>query len=70
MTPSQIMAAIEEYSTRTGLSISTICLRATGNARLADRMRKRVDSDAETGRKVMDYIRQNPPSETPEGDAA
>lgn len=70
MTPRQILEMLDSYCTRTGLSPSTVCLRAVGNARLADRLRKRIESDDETGRRLIEFIRDNPAPGTPEGDAA
>ena len=65
-----VIAAVEDYCNRTGLSEATVCNRATGNAYLLDRMRRRAERIETDREKLLSYIAENPPARVSAGDAA
>lgn len=64
MNPLAIIAEIDAHSLATGLKPTTICERALGNARLYERLKRRVDNDLATVAKLRSWMAQNPPEKT------
>lgn len=52
---------IDAYCSRTGLSASTVCLRAVGNAHLPARLKAGGQCLPRTADRVRAYMRDNPP---------
>ena len=67
MDPNIIIAEIEEYARRTGLKPSSVCQLATGNARLYDRLKRRVEKDRSSVAALRNWIAERSPTT---GDAA
>jgi len=57
---------IEKYCREAGISPATLGVRAAGNSRLYERLRRRKERDAEVAEKVRRYIAENPPVEAGE----
>lgn len=71
MTDEKILAEVEAYCSKMGLSPSTVCVRATGNSRLMDRIRRRLDQlDTDIERLRVFMIENPPPASSVEEDAA
>lgn len=52
--------AVEAYAGDAGLSLATVCGRATGNARLFGRLKRRVEVAEADLAKIEEYIANNP----------
>lgn len=57
---SDIIETIEAYCKEAGISPSTLCVRATGNGRLFDRLKRRVEQDREYASRIEAYMAENP----------
>lgn len=60
---------IESYCRESGISPATLGVRAAGNSRLYERLKRRKERDAEVAERVRKYISDNPPPSSSE-DAA
>ena len=56
-----IIHDIEAYAEETGLAVSTICERATGNSRLLGRIKRRFSQTETDVRKLRAYMAAHPP---------
>lgn len=56
MTSQELIELIERHSRETSLSPSTICERATGNSRLYDRLKRRVEQVDRDAKRIADFI--------------
>ncbi len=63
----QIAQTLSEYSEKTGLTFSTICVRALGSSRYPARLKSKQDKLAGDLQKLRTYIAENP-SDQAEGD--
>jgi hypothetical protein len=76
MDPNTIIAELDAYCAKVGMKQSTVCQNALGNARLYERMKRRIDQYAADAQKLRAYMAANPPSvavdsaPTPDEDAA
>lgn len=60
MTRQQLIRAIRDYAEKTGLSPSTITLRAVNNSRLYDRLERGGDCTTEIAGRLAAYMVANP----------
>lgn len=63
MDPNIIIAEIDAYSAQTGMKPTTLCQRALGNARLYDRIKRRVEKYGEEAQRLRAFMAANPPPE-------
>jgi hypothetical protein len=75
MDPNTIIAELDAYCAQVGMKQSTVCQNALGNARLYERMKRRIDQYAADANKLRAYMAANPPPAepvcpTPDEDAA
>ena len=61
-----IIEEIQAYCEAAGISPSTLGVRALGNSRYFDRLKRRLDKTAEDADRLRTYMAENPPR----GDAA
>jgi hypothetical protein len=61
MSTATLLEKIEGYCQATGISPSTLGVRAVGNSRLYERLQSRLERDAAVAAKVEAYIAANPP---------
>lgn len=61
MDPNTIIADLDAYCAQTGMKQTTVCQNALGNARLYDRMKRRIDQYAADAQKLRAYMSANPP---------
>lgn len=57
-----LIKLIESYCKDAGISPATLGVRAVGNSRLYDRLKRRRDRDADVADRVRQYIIENPPA--------
>lgn len=57
-----LFAEIEAYCDRVNISPSTLCVRALGNSRFMDRLRKKLEKLDEDQGKLRSYMAENPPA--------
>lgn len=62
MDPNTIIAELDAYCAKVGMKQSTVCQNALGNARLYDRMKRRIDQYAADAQKLRAYMAANPPA--------
>lgn len=62
MDPNTIIAELDAYCAQVGMKQSTVCQNALGNARLYDRMKRRIDQYAADAQKLRAYMAANPPA--------
>ena len=70
-----IIAELDAYCEQVGMKQTTVCQNALGNARLYERMKRRIDQYAADAEKLRAYMAANPPqsqpvTSTPDEDAA
>tara|TARA_B100002003_G_scaffold227027_1_gene234295 strand:+ start:2451 stop:2666 length:216 start_codon:yes stop_codon:yes gene_type:complete len=65
-----LLDEIETYCRSTGLSPSTVCLRAAGNGHLPKRLQSGGECLPRTMEKVRAYMRENPPKQAATNDEA
>jgi len=58
----EIITEIAAYAKATGLSASTVCVRATGNSRLMERLERRRNQTEEDAKRITAFMADNPPS--------
>ncbi|MBN8294574.1 hypothetical protein JI664_21555 [Rhodobacter sp. NTK016B] len=56
-----IISLIEAQSVRFGWTQKTFCLRAIGNARLPERLKRRAEYDEEIRSRILSFVASNPP---------
>lgn len=61
MDPNTIIAELDAYCAQVGMKQSTVCQNALGNARLYERMKRRIDQYAADAQKLRAYMAENPP---------
>lgn len=61
MDPNTIIAELDAYCAQVGMKQTTVCQNALGNARLYDRMKRRIDQYAVDAEKLRAYMAANPP---------
>ena len=54
-----IISKIESYCAATGMKPSTVCQNALGNARFYDRAKRRLEADATSAQKLLDYMEKS-----------
>lgn len=57
-----ITSELEEYCAKTGLSPSTVCVRAVGNSRFVERFQRKKQKMDEDVQRLRQYMAENPPS--------
>jgi hypothetical protein len=62
MDPNAIIAELDAYCAQVGMKQSTVCQNALGNARLYERMKRRIDQYAADAQKLRAYMAANPPA--------
>lgn len=60
---------LEEYCKKKGLAPSTVCVRALGDSRYLDRLRRRLEVLERDDSKIRDFMREHPAPDAAE-DAA
>ncbi len=63
MKDTSIITEVETYAKSAGLSPSTVCVRATGNSRLLDRLKRRANQTETDLVRLRAYMAENPTSE-------
>ena len=63
MTPNELIAQIEAYACKVHKSPRTVCRDATGNFRLYDRLKRRVEQTNVDAGRIARFIAANPPKE-------
>lgn len=64
MDPNIIIAEIDAYSAQTGMKPTTVCQLALGNARLYDRIKRRIEKYGQEAASLRGYMEANPPKQT------
>lgn len=70
MTNEQFITEIEAYCKDANLKPSTVCVRALGNSRFFDRLKRRTVKIEQDVNKIREYMAQNPPKPTNQNEAA
>lgn len=65
-----IIRDLEEYSSKAGVAVSTVCRNATGNPRLYDRLKRRIDRTQADVDALRKYMIENPSVVAPEQEAS
>lgn len=63
----QLLEEVRRYCAASGISASTLAVRALDNSRFFDRLERRIEREAEEARRLRAYMKSNPPRG---GDAA
>lgn len=61
MNRADIIKAIEAYAEASGLKPSSICQLSVQNSRLYDRLLRSIEHDAEVGKRLTQWMADNPP---------
>lgn len=64
-----IIRDLEEYSSEAGVAVSTVCRNATGNPRLYERLKRRIDRTQADVDALRKYMIENPSACAPENGA-
>jgi hypothetical protein len=62
MDPNTIIAELDEYCALMGMKQTTVCQNALGNARLYERMKRRIGQYAADAEKLRAYMAANAPA--------
>lgn len=60
MDPNTIIAELDAYCHAVGMKQTTVCQNALGNARLYERLKRRIERYAAEAEKLRAYMRANP----------
>lgn len=61
MDPNKIISELDDYCRCTGLKPTTVCQNALGNARLYERIKRRIEQYAADAQRLRAYMASNPP---------
>jgi hypothetical protein len=61
MEDQNIISEISDYCKKSGLSPSTVCVRATGNSRFVERHKRRLSRIKQDEAKLRQFMAENPP---------
>ena len=62
MDPSIIISELDDYCAKTGMRPTTVCQNALGNARLYERIKRRIEQYAREAERLRAYMAANPPT--------
>jgi len=63
MNNESITSELKEYCAKTGLSASTVCVRAVGNSRFVERFKRKKQKMDEDIARLREYMAENPPAD-------
>lgn len=68
MQQQSLIKTIEEYCASAGIEPSTLGVRALGNSRFFDRLKRKLGKIEEDGEKLLAYMAANPPEQEMPGE--
>lgn len=69
MEQTPLIAEIEDYCARAGITPSTLTVKVLGNSRFYERLQRKMGQVEEAAAKLRAYMAENPPAQTQAGTA-